>query len=280
VRGEEQVSEPTEGQEPSSGAAFLRTEVRSWRLKAELSQRELGLKANYGQQYVAKVEAGERLASPEFADACDRVFSTPGTFARLRRRASQHGYPDWFFPYVQLERQATTISNYSTPLVMGMLQTPEYARAVFRAVHPRESAHKIDELVDGRLRRHEVMEKDAPPLLWCVLNEACLRTEVGGREVMAAQLAHLLKEAESPHITLQVLPFAAGAPAAAESFTLLTFEDGPPVAYVDTATAGHLIDSADAVTNASATYDRLRAAALHPDESLAMIRRVMEEYAR
>ncbi|MET8179053.1 helix-turn-helix transcriptional regulator [Streptomyces sp. NPDC005336] len=274
------MSEAKEGQEPTSGAAFLGAEVRTWRLQADLSQRELGLKANYGQQYVAKVEAGERLASPEFADACDRIFGTPGTFARLRKRASQFGYPDWFVPYVQLERQATSILDYSATLVMGMLQTAEYAREVFQAVHSRESMNKIDAKVERRLRRREVMKKDTPPLLWCVLNEACLRTAVGRPEVMHAQLAHLLEEAESPHITLQVLPFALGAPPAAESFTLLTFDEGPNVAYADTAMAGQLIDSAEAVANATATYDRLRAAALHPDQSLAMIRRVMEEYAR
>ncbi len=124
------------------------------------------------------------------------------------------------------------------------------------------------------------MEKDAPPLLWSVLNETCLRTAVGGSEVMAAQLAHLLKEAESPHITLQVLPFAVGASPAAESFTLLTFDEGPNVAYADTAMAGQLIDSPERVANATAAYERLRAAALHPGQSLSMIRKVMEEYAR
>ncbi|MFE9061623.1 helix-turn-helix transcriptional regulator [Streptomyces violaceusniger] len=274
------MSEVKEVQEPGSGAAFLGAEVRTWRTHRELSQRELGLQANYGQQYVAKVEAGERLASPEFADACDRVFGTPGMFARLRKRASQHGYPDWFVPYVQLERQATGISNYSAALVMGMLQTPEYAREVFQAVHPRASVSEIDAKIERRLRRREVMEKDTPPLLWCVLNEACLRTAVGGSEVMGAQLAHLLKEAESPHITLQVLPFAVGASPAAESFTLLTFDEGPNVAYADTAMAGQLIDSPEAVANATAAYDRLRAAALHPEQSLSMICSVMEEYAR
>ncbi|WP_413106018.1 helix-turn-helix domain-containing protein [Streptomyces sp. Inha503] len=273
------MSEAKEGQEPSSGAAFLGAEVRTWRLQAELSRRELGLRANYGQQYVAKVEAGERLASPEFADACDQVFGTPGTFARLRKRASQHGYPDWFVPYVQLERQAVSILDYSATLIMGMLQTSEYVRAVFRAVHPRASVTEIDAKVERRLRRREVMEKGNPPLLWCILNEACLRTAVGGPEVMAVQLAHLWKQAESPHITIQVLPFAVGAPPAAESFTLLTFDEGPDVAYADTAMAGQLVDSPEAVVNATATYDRLRAAALHPEESLAMIRRVMEEYA-
>ncbi|QTI90924.1 helix-turn-helix transcriptional regulator [Streptomyces sp. AgN23] len=280
MRGDPQVSEAKEGQEPSSGAAFLGAEVRTWRLQAELSQRELGLRANYGQQYVAKVEAGERLASVEFADACDQVFGTPGTFARLRKRASQHGYPDWFVPYVQLERQAVSILDYSAKLIMGMLQTAEYARAVFRAVHPRESVSEIDAKVERRLRRREVMEKEKPPLLWCVLDESCLRTAVGGAEVMAVQFAHLVKQAESPHITIQVLPFAVGAPPAAESFTLLTFDEGADVAYADTAMAGQLVDSAEAVANATATYDRLRAAALHPDESLAMIRKVMEEYAR
>ncbi|KUL61902.1 DNA-binding protein [Streptomyces violaceusniger] len=268
------------GQEPSSGAAFLGAEVRTWRMRAELSQRELGLKANYGQQYVAKVEAGERLASPEFADACDRVFGTPGMFARLRKRASHHGYPDWFVPYVQLERQAVSILDYSATLIMGMLQTPEYGRAVFRSAHPRDTADQIDARVARRLQRREVMERDAPPLLWCVVSEACLRTEVGGREVTRAQLAHLLTEAESPHVTLQVLPFSAGAPPVPGSFTLLTFDDGPSIVYADTAMAGQTIDSPIEVKLATARYDRIRASALSPDDSLAVIRRLMEDYTR
>ncbi|MES4905722.1 MULTISPECIES: helix-turn-helix transcriptional regulator [unclassified Streptomyces] len=270
----------TEEQEQLSGPAFFGKEVRAWRMRAGMSQRELGVRANYGQQYVAKVEAGERLASRSFAKVCDEVFGTPGTFARLREWASLHGYPAWFVPYVQLERQATGILDYSASLVMGMFQTADYARAVFQAVQPRASAAKIDVLVDGRLRRREVMEKEAPPLLWCVLNEACLRTVVGGPEVMSEQLAHLLTEAESPHITLQVLPFEVGAPPAGDSFTLLAFDEGPNIVYTDTAIAGQVIDGPEEVEAATAAYDRLRAAALNPDESLAVIRRVMEEYTR
>ncbi|MBI0318447.1 MULTISPECIES: Scr1 family TA system antitoxin-like transcriptional regulator [Streptomyces violaceusniger group] len=274
------MSEAKEGQEPPSGAAFLGAEVRTWRMRAELSQRELGLKANYGQQYVAKVEAGERLASPEFADACDRVFGAPGTFGRLRERASQHGYPDWFVPYVQLERQAVSILDYSATLIMGMLQTAEYGRAVFRSAHPRDAADQIDARVARRLQRREVMERDAPPLLWCVLSEACLRNEVGGREVMRTQLGHLVAEAESPHVTLQVLPFSAGAPPVPGSFTLLTFDDGPNIVYADTAMAGQTIDSPAEVQLATARYDRIRASALSPDGSLVVIRRLMEDYTR
>ncbi|GAA2294692.1 helix-turn-helix transcriptional regulator [Streptomyces violaceusniger] len=278
MRGEPQVSNVDEQPEAASGPAFFGAEVRIWRTRAKLSQRELGLEANYGQQYVAKVEAGERLASQEFAKACDQVFRTPGTFARLRECASQHGYPDWFVPYVQLERQATSILDYSVTFIMGMLQTADYARAVFRSAHPREDTAKIEAKVERRLRRREVMEKDATPLLWCVLNESCVRTVVGGADVMRAQLAHLLTKAESPDITLQVLPFAAGAPPVPGSFTLLTFDEGPDIVYADTAMSGQMVDTKAEVERAAARYQRLRAAALHPNESLAMIRGVMEEY--
>ncbi|MDW6059744.1 DUF5753 domain-containing protein [Streptomyces sp. FXJ1.4098] len=218
------------------------------------------------------------MASAEFADACDRVFGTPGTFARLRRRASKHGYPDWFVPYVQLEQQATGILDYSATFIMGMLQTADYARAVFRAAHPRDSMDQLEARVERRLQRRKVMEEDVPPLLWCILNEACVRTAVGGADVMRAQLAHLLVQAESPHITLQVLPFGVGAPPVPGSFTVLTFDEGPNIVYADTAMAGQTIDSPAEVERATARYERLRASALDPDESLAMIRRVMEEY--
>lgn len=272
------MSETSTRPRTANGAGLFGAEVRAWRTQTGLSQRELGEKANYGQQYVAKVEAGERLASREFAVSCDRAFGTPGTFSRLRERASQQGYPAWFVPYVELERQATGILNYSATLVMGLLQIPEYARAVFHATNPREDAETIETKVTRRLGRREVMHRSAPPLLWCVLSETCLRTTVGGAEVMRKQLDHLLSEARSPHIVLQVLPFEAGAPPAAETFTVLAFEEGQDVVYADTPVSGQLVDSAGTVAEMVATYDRLRAAALHPEESCAVIRRVLEEY--
>jgi transcriptional regulator with XRE-family HTH domain len=265
--------------EPPSGAAFLGAEVRAWRMHAGLSQRELGDRANYGQQYVAKVEAGERLASPEFVDACDRTFGTPGMFARLRERASRHGYPDWFVPYMQLERQATSILDYSTSLIMGMLQTPDYARAVFRAVHPRDVSEETEARVARRLKRREVLENDNPPLLWCVLDESCLRRMIGGPDVMYEQMTQLLRDSESPHVTLQVLPFASGAPARHMACTLLKFAAEPDLLYVENPVSGQVHDSPGMVEEAAVAYDRLRADALSPEASAALIRKTMEELA-
>ncbi|MFF2523780.1 helix-turn-helix domain-containing protein [Streptomyces liangshanensis] len=268
-----------ESAEPQDGAAYFGNEVRHAREFAGMTQEQLAEATHYKRPYVSKVESGALLASQQFADACDRVFGTPGSFGRLRRRVSERGHPGWFIPYVKLEQTATTISDYSNAFIMGMLQTPAYAKAVFRAMHPRAADATINGWVEARLQRRDVMNREAPPLLWVIFHEGVLRTAVGGNEVMAEQRNHLVSVAESPHIMIQVLPFRAGAPASHVPFILLTQEDGAPVMYSETTGRGHVTDSATAVANAQSTYDRLRAAALSPDDSAAFIRKITEDHA-
>ncbi|MHA7961554.1 helix-turn-helix domain-containing protein [Streptomyces sp. L500] len=259
-----------------SGAAYFGTEVRAWRVERGMSQRELGEAAQYGQQYVAKVEAGERLASPEFADACDVVFGTPGMFARLRKRAAQRGYPDWFVPYVKLEQRATTILDYSSTFIMGLLQTEDYAHAIFRKAHPRDDLDTTAERVARRLKRRQAMEGDNPPLLWVVLDESCLRHMIGSPQVMTEQLLHLLGQQD---VTLQVLPYVSGTPAWHIPFTLLQFDvDEPDVLYQGHLAGGQVFESPATVARAKVIFDRLRADALSPDASLTLIRKAMEEW--
>jgi transcriptional regulator with XRE-family HTH domain len=263
--------------ELNGGPEFFGTEVRHARLHTGLTQKDLAARTNYGSSYVGMVENGERLGSADFARGCDQVFHTSGYFARLRDRLSHRGHPEWFVPYVQYESTATEIHDYSVDLVMGLLQTPAYARVLFRASNPRDSQDVTDEKVETRMRRREVLRRESPPLLWAILNESCLRRIVGDPEIMGAQLTHLLEQATSPHITLQILPFASGAPAAADSFTLLKFEDEPAVVYAETPMSGHVYDSPKDVANALGKYDRLRADALSPEDSIAMIRKAIEE---
>ncbi|MFF5566614.1 helix-turn-helix transcriptional regulator [Streptomyces sp. NPDC012623] len=265
---------------PVSGAAYFGNEVREWRLERGLSQKQVGAPAQYGQQYVAKVEAGERMASPEFAAGCDQVFGTPKMFARLRDRcARKGGYPDWFEPYVLLEQQASAILDYSSTLIMGLLQTEAYAHAIFRKARPTDELRETAEKIVRRLKRRQILERSDPPLIWVVLDESCLRRVIGSPAVMAEQLAHLVQEAKSPRFTLQVLPYSSGAPAWPLSFTLLEFDtDEPDVLYQETLGAGHVSDSQKLVTNASLKYDRLRADALSPEASLDLMREVMEDW--
>jgi len=269
------------GSERSDGYAYFGFEVKEARLHAKMTQKELADATHYQPPYVSKVENGLLLGSEHFAAACDRVFGSWGFFARLRERISRREPPGWFEPYVALEAKAESILDYSANLIMGALQTESYAHAIYRTAHPTASREWVRRMVEARMRRHELLERENPPLLWVILDECCLRRRIGGRKVMGRQLDHLLTEADSPAVTLQVLPFSSGAPPAAESFTLLTFAEETTLLYEESWTGGHVLDSSSHVTAAMATYDRLRANALSPDASLALIEEVRaEEYSR
>ncbi|WP_413808844.1 helix-turn-helix domain-containing protein [Streptomyces sp. OE57] len=257
-------------------------DVKQVRLARKLTQKRLGLAAGYSEAYVSRVEAGKLLPRPsdKFAKGCDLAFGTGELFAGMLRRIDEGDHPSWFTPYLNLERKASRVLDYSTNLVIGILQTKDYARAIFRSSHPREEAEVIEGKVAARLSRREVFELETPPLLWVILHEACLRTVVGGADVMTGQLEYLLTAAESPHIKLQVMPFSAGAPAAhAKPFTLLHFiTDAPTVLYTETRVGGRMHDSAQTVASALDDYDLLRAHALSPDRSLSLIKTVSKEY--
>ncbi|SFC55487.1 helix-turn-helix domain-containing protein [Streptomyces aidingensis] len=273
------MSEADEAQEPVNGAAYFGEEAKALRESLGLSQPKFAERLHYQQAQVSKVENGTVLASEAFATAMDRVAGTPGVYVRLRAKLSKQGHPEWFIPYVELEKTAAKVEDYSNAFVMGALQTPEYAEAVYRAAHPRETDAQIKRRVELRLRRKEILERDNPPLLWVILHESVLRAEVGSPAVMVGQLEHLLTMAASPHVSLQVLRFKAGAPAAGLPFTLLTQDDGATVLYSETTGQGHVNDSATAVRDWTATYERLRASAESEARSLRLIHSIMKEHA-
>ncbi|MFI1204305.1 DUF5753 domain-containing protein [Streptomyces sp. NPDC020883] len=239
----------------------------------------MGTATGYSYAYVSMVESGKLKASEKFADGCDLAFGTNGLFAGLLRRIDEGDHPSWFVPYLNLERKASRILAYSTNLVTGIAQTADYARAVFRVSNPRASTEGIEDKVAARLRRREVFERDDPPLLWVILHEACLRTVVGGADVMAGQLSYLLSVAASPQVELQVVEFSAGIPATSTMpFTLLRFPDSPTVLYTETRVGGRMHDSAQTVESAQDDYDLLRANALSLGASTALIKTLLEEY--
>ncbi|MFI0226201.1 helix-turn-helix domain-containing protein [Streptomyces lydicus] len=255
-------------------------DVKQVRLARKLTQKGLGRAAGYSEAYVSRVEAG-LLARPseKFAKGIDIAFGTGELFTGLLRRIDEGDHPSWFVPYLNLERRASRILDYSANLVKGILQTEDYARTIFRISNPQASAEGVEGKVAARIRRREVFERETPPLLWSILHEASLRTVVGCAEVMAGQLDYLLTAATSPQIKLQVLPFAAGAPAAhAKPFTVLRFTDSPTVLYTETRVGGRMHDVAQTVDAALDDYDLLRAHALSPDRSVALIKTLLKEY--
>ncbi|AOP45972.1 helix-turn-helix domain-containing protein [Streptomyces lydicus] len=256
-------------------------DIRQVRLARKLTQKHLGKATGYSEGYVSKVESGTLLPRPseKFAKGCDTVFGTGELFAGLLRRIEEGDHPSWFVPYLNLESKASRILDYSTNIVKGLLQTEGYARAIFRAYFSHDEEEAIEGKVAARLRRREVFERDQPPFLWTIVHEACLRTVVGSAEIMSGQLEYLLTAATSPHIKLQVMPFSAGAPAAStRPFTVLRFTDARTVLYTETRVGGRMHDSAQTVDAALDDYDLLRAHALSPDRSVALIKTLLKEY--
>ncbi|WP_371098356.1 helix-turn-helix domain-containing protein [Streptomyces sanglieri] len=268
-----------QAREPANGAVYFGEETKALREALLLSQEQFADKLHYRQAQVSKVENGAVLASEAFAEAMDRVARTPGVYARLRAKLSKQGHPEWFVPYITLEESASGITDYSCTFLMGLLQTPEYARAVIRAAFPRETTEQIERRVELRIRRQVVIERDEPPLLWVVIHEAVLRACVGGRAVMIGQLEHLIAQMTSPHVTVQVLPYKAGAAPSHLPFTLLSLNDTPHAVYAETPThGGQVDDSPSVVATAVGMFDRLRMAALSEEESLTLIRKIMEDH--
>ncbi|MFE7541149.1 helix-turn-helix domain-containing protein [Streptomyces platensis] len=256
-------------------------DIKQVRLARKLTQKQLGKATGYSEGYVSKVESGTLLPRPseKFAKGCDLTFGTGELFAGLLRRIEEGDHPSWFVPYLNLEKKASRILDYSTNIVKGLLQTEDYAQAIFEAYFSREEAEVIEGKVAARLRRREVFELNTPPSLWTIVHEACLRTVVGGTEVMAGQLEYLLTVAAAPQIKLQVMPFSAGAPAAStRPFTVLRFTDSRTVLYTETRVGGRMHDSAQTVDAALDDYDLLRAHALSPDRSATLIKNLLKEY--
>src|SRR5258705_1630965 len=172
---------------------------------------------------------------------------------RLAREASRPGWwhqygevlPGWFEFYIGLEAAASRIRTYEMQFVPGLLQTPEYARAVIRGGHPARSSAEITSRVSLRMKRQQILSRPDGPKLWAVVGETALRRRLGGPGVMEAQLERLIELAAEPNIALYVVPLQSGYHAAAAgSFSILRFAAAelPDVVYLEQLTGALYLD--------------------------------------
>ncbi|MFG2979664.1 Scr1 family TA system antitoxin-like transcriptional regulator [Streptomyces sp. NPDC048258] len=263
----------------SSPRALLGAELRVARERAGLSQAELGEPLFVSGSFIGQLEAGTRRMHLEFARQIDDILDTGGFFVRNCGAAAKSKYPDHFAAAAEAEALATAIREYAPQLIPGLLQTEAYAREVFRAGHPTATEETIDELVANRLARAALLSDPTTPLLWCVLDETVLRRTGDNPAVLAEALRHIASLMRSRRIIVQVLPFSAGLHAAmGGAIKLMSFDDAPPLSYVEGMGTGLLFDDPATVTHHTLTYDLLTANALSPRKSLALIESVAEDY--
>ncbi|WP_156095016.1 helix-turn-helix domain-containing protein [Nocardia lijiangensis] len=197
-------------------------------------------------------------------------------FLVLARQANEPGWwhrysdllPTWFSTYLGLEQAANKIRTYEAHLVPGLLQTPEYARAVLALGYDDADT---DRRVAVRQRRQEILHRTDPPVVWAVIDEAALHRPVGGPQVHREQMEHLIALAGLPNVTLQVLPYSAGEHAAAgSSFSILRFAQPelPDIVYLEHLTSALYLDRRQDLALYLSVMDRLSVQALPPQKSV------------
>ncbi|MEV5384940.1 helix-turn-helix transcriptional regulator [Streptomyces sp. NPDC052721] len=262
---------------------FYGKELRWKREAAGLSLEAFLEGSFYGKTYLSDIEHGERRMPLDLARHADRVLNTDGFFERRCedvRRARRAGHAEYFEKVLEAEKRATTIEAWCPMLFPGLLQTPAYARAVILAGLPLSLDAEVEEKVSARMARADLFESDhRTPEYWVILHESLITEPLLDAEDMTTQLDRIAKLADRRRITPQIVPRKQKAyPLMAASIMTMTFPDAPPLVYTEASYSGGTIDDPALVEQYRKAYDRLRAVALSPDTSLAMIKAAAEDY--
>ncbi|MFF4399455.1 helix-turn-helix transcriptional regulator [Streptomyces sp. NPDC001480] len=262
---------------------FYGKELRWKREAAGLSLEAFLEGSFYGKTYLSDIERGERRMPVDLARHADRVLGTDGFFERHCedvRRARRGPHAAYFEKALEAEKHAESIELWSPSILPGLLQAAPYARALVQSAHPSAPDDWVEEKVQARLDRARLLEGDNPvPEYWAILHESLLADPIVSPQDMTTQLDRIAELADRRRITPQIVPRSCGAyPLMAASIMIMTFSDAPPLIYTEASYSGDTIDDPALVKQYRKAYDRLRAVALSPDTSLAMIKAAAEDY--
>lgn len=279
----------TERRSPTVRRRRLGLELRRLREQAGVTIDYVAEQLECSASKISRIETGHSGATPRDVRDMLGIYGVTGVesdeLVQIARDARQKG---WWHPYspvltsayVGLETEAESIRAYEQQVVPGLLQTEEYARAMIRAARPDISADEVERRVHVRMRRQLLLGQDDPVDLWVVLDESVLSRPVGGDAVMRRQMERLAEAAELPNVTLQVLPFEAGAHAGMDgTFAIIKFAEkvDTDVVFAENATGGLFLEKAEELRKYRFIFDHIRAAALRPEESVALIAKLAKE---
>ncbi|MEU2711304.1 helix-turn-helix transcriptional regulator [Streptomyces sp. NPDC007205] len=283
------------GGAPSVLRMILGRQLEDLRTRAGLGYAQAGAAIGVSHSTIRRMEAA-KVARLRLADV-EKLLQVYGvtdqdeidTFLQSVREANKRGWwhtyrdvmPDWFAAYLSLEQAALQIRAYENQFVHGLLQTEDYARALLAADHPHASAEATERRVALRMRRQELLAREAPPRVWVLMDETVLRWPVGGPQVMRAQIDHLVEVNRLPHVTLQLMPFANGPHPAlrAGAYHLFRFRarELPDIVYLNGLVGAVYLDKADDVVVYREALDRLGAQAAPARKTEALLGAIRKE---
>ncbi|MFJ3936595.1 helix-turn-helix domain-containing protein [Streptomyces parvus] len=268
------------GLEDDSGAviAAVGRQIKLWREAAGLRAAELGLIIGYSENLVFKVEGGRRIPKPEFLDKTDAAVGANGKVSAMKKDVEEARYPRKVRDLAKLEAEAVELGAYAGVVIHGLLQTEEYARALYAQRRPAYAEDDIERLVAARMARQVVFDRRPAPLLTFVQEEATLRRRTGGRMVLRRQLEHLLELSQLRHVEIQVMPMDAEEHAGlGGSHRILKLKDGKTVGHNEVQLINGLITDPRQVQILEMRYNLIRSQALTPRLSREFIEKLLGE---
>ncbi|WP_033308972.1 helix-turn-helix transcriptional regulator [Streptomyces iakyrus] len=263
------------------GLAVIATVGRQLKLRREavgMRAGEFGTAVGYGEDLVYKIEGGKRIPRFEYLDKADEVLNAGGLISAMKEDVKKVRYPKKVRDLAQMEARSVEIGVYECCNIAGLLQTPEHARALLESWQPAYSPEDLERRVAARVARQAVYERSPAPALSFVLEEATLRRTVGGTMVRRQQFERLLEVGRLNNVTLQVMPMdSAPHPGMSGRIEVLKFEDGTAVGRSDGAFSGRPTPEPKQLRILELRYGTIRALALPPGESLALIEQLLGE---
>jgi transcriptional regulator with XRE-family HTH domain len=294
------VSAGSQEEAPGGGPTVLRillgSQLRKLRESKGITREAAGYEIRASGSKISRMELG-RVSFKE-RDVADllTMYGVSDSAERdaligLARQANNPGWwqhfgdvlPTWFQAYLGLEAAASLIRTYEIQFVPGLLQTPDYARAVIMLGHAGASAEEINRRVDVRLQRQQILTRSGGPQLWAVIDEAVLRRPIGGVDVMRAQIESLIEASKLPGVRLQIIPFMVGGHAAAGGpFAILRFPEPelPDVVYVEQLTSAIYLDKREDVDHYAMAMERVCIDAEPPNHTPEILGKLLNEVGR
>ncbi|WP_329145677.1 helix-turn-helix domain-containing protein [Streptomyces niveus] len=253
-------------------------ELRSLRRERGDSLCQLGERLGWDWSLFGKMEKGETLGGPEVVQALDTYYETPGLLLALWELAvsDKSQFKEGYRRYMALEAEATSLWHFAVSVLPGLLQTEGYARELLAAGGLK--GEELDQQVEARMGRRELLEGEHAPPFRTILSEAVLRTPSRDAAQWRSQLEYLGEVSERADVTVQVLPFGAGLHGLVSAdMWYLRLPDGRTVAYTENGYRGELIEESPPVGRLQLLYDSVRDLAMSPAESRKFILRLLEE---
>ncbi|WP_369205437.1 Scr1 family TA system antitoxin-like transcriptional regulator [Streptomyces sp. PU-14G] len=253
--------------------------LANYRRVAGFTQRGLAEQACVDEETIASIEQGRRPLKSDLAELLDDILGTKNSLAiAVANLPEMDKYPLWAEEFIDREREALAIDWFENQVLPGLLQTEDYARAVFRSKEPPLDADELEVQVAGRMDRQKVLQRKTPPSASFVISEAVLLDRLGGDAVRRGQLRRLRRDADIPGLSIQIMPLGRESHAGLNGpFVVLETPENELLGYMETQRGSMLVSEAYEVSILVRKYAMLRTQALNIEDSRSLLDRLLGE---